>query len=101
MTLGIGKKLIRASILSTSIVSALAAAGTVVEKPGAPLDGANFGNSVAQFGSYTAVGAQQESVIIPGQPLTNPDAFTQGQGVVYLFNGTSTSAERIYQFPGD
>ena len=54
--------------------------------------------TVGRAGTYTVAGAEQETVTIPGQ--ATPAEPSQFQGAVYLFNGTSATPERVYQFPG-
>jgi Carbohydrate binding domain. len=79
--------------------SAAVSAGTVVVKPGTYVGNSEFGSAVARSGNYTLVGAFQETVAIPGEDILNGGS--DGQGVVYLFNGTNANPERRYQFAGN
>lgn len=79
--------------------STAVSAGTVVVKPGTYVGNSEFGSAVARLGNYTVVGAFQETVAIPGEDILNNG--TDGQGVVYLFNGTNSTPERRYQFAGN
>ena len=79
--------------------STAVSAGTVVVKPGTYVGNSEFGSAVARSGNYTLVGAFQETVAIPGEDVLGGGI--GGQGVVYLFNGTSSNPERRYQFAGN
>ncbi len=84
--------------LSTQVMAA-----KIIIKPGATdMFSPEFGRALARSGSYTLVAAMQESVTFPGEPMSAPvtNEPNQYQGVLYLFNGTSSTPERLYQFPG-
>jgi hypothetical protein len=94
------KKFLQLTVLHTALAfSAAVSAGTVVIKPGTYVGNSEFGSTVARFGNYTVVGAFQETVAIPGEDILNGGS--DGQGVVYLFNGTNINPERRYQFAGN
>lgn len=97
-----GKK---ARTLSTAIalltLSSATIAGTVQYKPGDQnLYAPEFGSALARDGNYTAIGAMQETAAIPGEAIFG-NGFLGSQGVVRLFNGSTTTPERIYQFTGN
>ncbi|WP_437625645.1 carbohydrate binding domain-containing protein [Sorangium sp. So ce1151] len=82
------------------LVAAQASAGVVVGKP-TPHGNTSYpeaGTTMARAGSFTLVGALQEHVKISGE--AEPTFPSTMQGAVYLMNGTSTTPERVYQFPG-
>ena len=84
-----------------TLAAAGAFAGSLVLKPGAQDTFApEFGSAIARSGNYTAVGAMQETIALPGEPIFG-GGFIGAQGAVYLYNGTSATPERIYQFPGN
>lgn len=94
------KKFFQVAVLHAALAfSAAVSAGTVVVKPGTYVGNSEFGSTVARLGNYTVVGAFQETVAIPGEDILNGGS--DGQGVVYLFNGTNTNPERRYQFAGN
>lgn len=83
------------------VISSGATAGTVVNKPGVQeVIASEFGSAIARSANYTLVGASQETVVIPGEPIFGGSP-VGAQGVVYLFNGTSATPERRYQFAGN
>jgi hypothetical protein len=95
--------LIKQALLGASLLALCsdAFAGPVIPKPGTPgVQSSEFGSAVARFSNYTAVGAMQETVAIPNEPIIGGNPIG-GQGVVYLFNGTSANPERRYQFAGN
>ncbi|HTN86929.1 MAG TPA: carbohydrate binding domain-containing protein [Sorangium sp.] len=82
------------------LVTAQASAGVVVGKP-TPHGNTAYpeaGTTMARAGTFTLVGALQEHVKISGE--AEPTFPSTMQGAVYLMNGTSTTPERVYQFPG-
>ncbi|WP_437578736.1 carbohydrate binding domain-containing protein [Sorangium sp. So ce887] len=82
------------------LVAAQASAGVVVGKP-TPHGNTAYpeaGTTMARAGAFTLVGALQEHVKISGE--AEPTFPSTMQGAVYLMNGTSTTPERVYQFPG-
>ncbi|WP_437666995.1 carbohydrate binding domain-containing protein [Sorangium sp. So ce1182] len=82
------------------LVAAQASAGVVVGKP-TPHGNTAYpeaGTTMARAGTFTLVGALQEHVKISGE--AEPTFPSTMQGAVYLMNGTSTTPERVYQFPG-
>src|SRR5690606_17935874 len=84
-----------------TMLSAGALAGNVVVKPGSlGVIASEFGSAIAKSGAYTAVGASQETVVIPGEPIFGGGS-VGAQGIVYLFNGTSSTPDRVYQFAGN
>lgn len=98
-----GKSIFTAIALNTALLalSSVATAGTVILKPGAQNTFApEFGSALARSGSYTAVGAAQETIAIPGEAIFGGGTIA-AQGAVRLFNGTNAVAERTYQFPGN
>ncbi len=87
--------------LVTLAMSSASFAGTVMTKPGdQSLYAPEFGSALARDGNYIAIGAMQETVAIPGEPIFG-NGFLGSQGVVRLFNGSSSTPERIYQFAGN
>ncbi len=93
------------ALLGLAMASSQVMAAKVVVKPGdlsTTLTAPEFGRALARSGSYTAVAALQESVLFPGEPTADPvtNVPNRMQGAVYLFNGTNTVPERLYQFPG-
>lgn len=100
MAVEIKRNLLRGMVLQTALLlSPALMAGAVVVKPGAYVGNSEFGSAVARHGSYTLVGAFQETVAIPGEVILNNGS--DGQGVIYLFNGTNANPERRYQFAGN
>ncbi len=91
------------ALLAGACLAAPALAGKVIPKP-APhgsdpaLNATEYSTSLARSGNYTLVGTLQEHVKIPGEAV--PMWPSIKQGAVYLMNGTSTTPERLYQFPG-
>ncbi|HEY6529054.1 MAG TPA: carbohydrate binding domain-containing protein [Cellvibrionaceae bacterium] len=104
---GLNKYFFKKAVLKAAAIVALASsatgviAGTVVVKPGAQNTFApEFARALARSNTYTVAAALQETITIPGEaPFLGSSIGSQG--AVYLFNGTSTTAERIYQFPGN
>ena len=83
----------------TALVSVNVQAGIIVPKP-APHESQNpeMARVLARVGTYTLVGAEQETRTIASDVIVaEPSQF---QGAAYLFNGTSTTPERVYQLPG-
>jgi len=83
----------------SALVSTSAHAGIIVPKP-SPHESQNpeMARTLARVGTYTLVGAQLETRIIASDAVGSLPS--QQQGTVYLFNGTSATPERVYQFPG-
>ena len=82
-----------------ALVSIGAHAGVIVQKP-APYESQNaeMGRVLARVGTYTLVGAEQETrKISSDNVVAEPSQF---QGAAYLFNGTSATPERTYLLPG-
>lgn len=100
MVVSIKRRLVKGLALHAAfLLSPALMAGTVVVKSGDYVGNSEFGSAVARLGNYTVVGAFQETVAIPNEPILGGGI--GGQGVVYLFNGTSSTPERRYQFAGN
>jgi hypothetical protein len=85
----------------SALVSISAQAGIIVSKP-MPTENSSpeMARTLARVGTYTLVGAEQEFRTIPSEVIPAGQLPSQYQGVVYLFNGTATTPERVYQLPG-
>lgn len=82
-----------------ALAAASAQAGIVAPKP-APHGSQNpeMGRTLARVGTTTLTGAELETVLISGE--TTQYEPSQFQGSVYIYNGTNTTPERTYRFPG-
>lgn len=87
-------------LASIGLASTSASAGVVNLKPTPHGNAAfpEFGTTLARAGTFSLVGALQEHVKIAGEP--EPTFPSTMQGAVYLFRGTNSAPERVYQFPG-
>jgi len=85
----------------SALISIGAQAGIVVPKPtphGSATASPEMGHFLTRVGNYTLAGTPLETIGISGE--ATPAEPSQQQGVVYLFNGSNATPERVYQFPG-
>ncbi len=77
------------------------AAPTVILKPFAPTNAAEFGRQVARAGEYTLASSTQATAMLGDGTCQNSSTMSCFQGLVALYKGSSSSPERVYQFPGE